>query len=166
MREFYFHLIFLVVWQPPHRLGRYPGQETVYSGFSPMPKAYDDDLRRKVTEAIELNGMKRCEASELFGISRNTIHQWFQLKTATGDVKPNPTNHRGHSHKITDWDKFRTFVTAHPDKTQVELAQLWQGDISDRTISRALQQIGLTRKKRPMATESAMTKSESISVNS
>ena len=38
-----------------------------------MPKAYDNDLRRKVIEAIELNGMKRCEASEYFGISRNTM---------------------------------------------------------------------------------------------
>jgi transposase len=38
-----------------------------------MPKAYDYDLRRKVLEAIELNGMKRSEASEVFGISRNTM---------------------------------------------------------------------------------------------
>jgi transposase len=42
-----------------------------------MPKAYDYDLRRKVLEAIELNGMKRSEASEVFGISRNTIHIKF-----------------------------------------------------------------------------------------
>jgi transposase len=26
-----------------------------------------------VMEAIELNGMKRCQASDCFGISRNTI---------------------------------------------------------------------------------------------
>jgi transposase len=140
-----------------------------------MPKAYDNDLRRKVIEAIELNGMKRCEASEYFGISRNTIHQWFQLKSATGDVKPKPTKRRGHSHKISDWEKFRGFVSAHPDKTQTAMAQLWEGDISDseallrsadRTISRALKKIGFTRKKRPMATESEMNKSEQTSVSS
>lgn len=131
-----------------------------------MPKAYDDDLRRKVIEAIELNGMKRCEASEFFGISRNTIHQWFRLKAETGDVKPKPTKHRGHSHKITDWQEFRSFVKAHPDKTQVEMAVLWADEISDRTMSRALQQIGFTRKKRLMATESEMTKSEQTSANS
>jgi transposase len=38
-----------------------------------MPKAYDNDLRRIVIEASEPNGMKRCEASDYFGISRNTI---------------------------------------------------------------------------------------------
>jgi len=125
-----------------------------------MPKAYDNDLRRKVVEAIELNGMKRSEASVCFGLSRNTIHQWFQLKAATGDVQPKPTTHPGHSHKITDWDKFRAFVSANPDKTQAEMAQLWPDAISERTISRALKQIGVTRKKKRMATESGMSRSE------
>ncbi len=112
-----------------------------------MPKAYDYDLRRKVIQAIELNGMKRCEASEYFGISRNTIYQWLQLKAETGDVKPKPTKHQGHSHKITDWEKFRAFVAANADKTQTQLAELWQDELSERTISRALKRIGFTRKK-------------------
>ena len=102
-----------------------------------MPKAYNYDLRRKVIEAIELNEMKRCEASELFGISRNTIHQWFQLKTETGDVKAKPTAHRGHSHKITDWETFRAFVAAHPDKTQAEMAVVHQ--IVVRKVARSCQ---------------------------
>jgi len=130
-----------------------------------MPKAYDYDLRRKVMEAIELNGMKHCEASELFGISHNTINQWFQLKAKTGDVKPLPQKHFGHSHKITDWEKFRAFVAETPDKTQKEMAQLWEGEISDRTISRALKKIGFTRKKRAMVTESEMNKNELNFVN-
>lgn len=131
-----------------------------------MPKPYDYDLRRKVIEAIELNGMPRCEASEYFGISRNTINEWFHLKAETGDVKARPSNHQGHSHKITDWDEFRAFVQAHADKTQAEMAELWEGDISERTISRALKKIGFTRKKRPMATENVMIKSAGDSVNS
>ena len=56
----------------------------------------------------------------------------------------------GHSHKITDWAKFRAFVKVHGDKTQAQMAQLWEDKISARTISRGLQKIGLTRKKRPM----------------
>ena len=114
---------------------------------SPMSNAYDYDLRRKVIDAIELNGMPRSEASRVFNISRNTIHQWFQLKAETGDLHPKPPQSQGHSHKITDWDKFRAFVETNADKTQKELAQLWDGDISPRTISRALKRIGFTRKK-------------------
>lgn len=113
-----------------------------------MPKAYDYDFRRKVLEAIELNGMTRSEASAAFGISRNTIHQWFQLRAETGDVHPRPHNHSGHSHKITDWAQFKTFVRTHSDKTQVELAELWNEQISHRTIGRALQRINFTRKKK------------------
>lgn len=131
-----------------------------------MPKAYDYDLRCKVLEAIELNGMRRCEASEVFGISRNTINLWFQLKAKTGDVKPRPVGQGRHGQKIVDWDKFREFVSANPDKTQAELAVLWQGDISKRTIGRALQHIGFTRKKRLMPIASEMSKSEQTFVSS
>ena len=32
---------------------------------------------------------------------------------------------------ITDWEKFRAFAQKHRDQTQVEIAQLWDSDISD-----------------------------------
>jgi hypothetical protein len=48
---------------------------------------------------------------------------------------------RGHSHRINDWDEFRTFAQHYGDKTPTEMAQLWQGDISERTMSRALARI-------------------------
>ena len=49
-----------------------------------MAKPYSNDLRRKVIDAIELDGMKRSEASETFRISRNTINLWFQRKAQKG----------------------------------------------------------------------------------
>lgn len=118
-----------------------------------MPKPYSIDLRRKVVEAIALNGMRRCEAHDHFNISRGTINDWLKLYEETGDVSPRGQRHIGHSHKITDWPAFRVFVKANADKTQVEMAELWPDDISDRTISRALKKIGFTRKKRPMDTK-------------
>ena len=112
-----------------------------------MPKAYDIDLRRKVVEAVILNGMKRYEVAEQFNLNRKTVSDWLKRYNATGDVQPSAHNHRGHSHKITDWDAFRTFVEANSDKTQEEMAELWPEQISDRTMSRALKKIGFTRKK-------------------
>lgn len=112
-----------------------------------MAQPYSYDLRTKVIEAIELDGLKKCEASELFNISRNTIDLWLKRKAQTGDFKPHPNKPSGHSHKITDWQKFREFAGTHGEKTQEQMAQLWDGDISSRTISRALKKIGLTRKK-------------------
>jgi arginine repressor len=73
-----------------------------------------------------------------------------------GDFQAKVRENRLIGHKITDWEKFRAFVETHGDKTQVEMAQLWEGDISDRTISRALKKIGFTRKKRPTATVKQM----------
>lgn len=113
-----------------------------------MVKAYSDDFRRKVIEAIELDGHRKNVVSELFNISRNTIDLWLKRKAETGDIKPKPHRSSGSNHKITDWDKFRAFVQEHGDKTQEQMAQLWDDEISDRTISRALQKIGFTRKKK------------------
>ncbi len=113
-----------------------------------MAKAYSDDFRRKVMQAIELDGLKKCEASLLFNISRNTINLWFQRQAETGDIKPKQRKVSSDNSKIGDWQKFRSFVKEHGDKTQSEMAQLWEGKISQRTISRALQKIGHSRKKK------------------
>ena len=47
------------------------------------------------------------------------------------------------------------------------MAKLWIGEISDRTISRALKKIGLTRKKKLMDTEKDLKrKDKNLSRNS
>lgn len=123
-----------------------------------MPKPYSYDFRQKVLQAIELDGLKKHEASELFNISRNTINLWLQRQAQTGDVQALPNRPPGNNHKIPDWEEFRAFAKTHGEKTQVEMAQLWQGEISARTISRALKKIGFTRKKRPTATSNGMSR--------
>ena len=121
-----------------------------------MAKPYSNDFRQKVIEAIELNGLKKIEASQLFNISRNTINLWCQLKAETGDVKPKPRQVSRSNNRIKDWEKFRAFVKTHGDKTQAEMAQLWETQISQRTISRALQKMDLTRKKKRMVIPNVM----------
>jgi hypothetical protein len=48
--------------------------------------------------------------------------------------------------KLPQGEKFRENALTHGNKTQVEMASLWEGEISGSTISRALKKIG-TRKK-------------------
>lgn len=122
-----------------------------------MAKPYSLDLRQKVINAIELDGLKKSEASALFQISRNTIDLWLKRKAATGGLKPTVRAASTAQGKIQNWEAFRTFAEQHRSKTQAEMAELWANDISRRTISRALKRIGWTRKKRPTATASAMT---------
>lgn len=121
-----------------------------------MAKPYSDDFRQKVMQAIELDGLKKSEASRLFHISRNTINLWCQRKAATGDVKPKPRPASQPDRKINDLEQFRAFVKRHGDKTQSEMAQLWDTEVSQPTISRALKQIKYTRKKKRMAMSNAM----------
>ena len=125
-----------------------------------MANPYSYDLRQKVLQAIELDGMKKSEAAQIFQISRNTIDLWLKRRAETGDYQAKPTQPPGNGHKITDWEKFRAFAAQHGDKTQVEMAELWEGQISARTISRALHKIGFTRKKRRMVTLNAMKRSD------
>ena len=125
-----------------------------------MAKPYSLDLRQKVINAIELDGMKKSEASVAFGISRNTIDLWLKRKAETGSLAPQVNSQARRQGRITDWDGFRAFAEQHRDKTQAEMAECWPGQMSQRTISRALSVINWTRKKRPTATVSAMSKSD------
>jgi len=125
-----------------------------------MAKAYSYDLRQKVINAIQLDGMRKSEAAQVFGISRNTINLWLKRQEATGDYQAKTTRpHQTHS-KIIDWDKFAEFAKQHGGNTQKQMAQLWDDPISDRTISRALQKLGLSRKKRRMAIANGMRTNE------
>lgn len=111
-------------------------------------------------QAIELDGMKKSEAAQVFQISRNTINLWLKRRTETRYYQAGPKQPLGNGHKITDWEKFRAFALQHGDKTQAEMAELWERQISARTISRALHKIGFTRKKRPGATKNAMKRND------
>jgi transposase len=114
-------------------------------------------------QAIELDGLKKIEVSQVFNISRNTINLWCQRKAETGDVKPKARQASQQNGKISDWDKFRAFVKEHGDKTQTEMAQVWDGEISQRTISRALRKIGHTRKKKHTGIANGMKQNGLIS---
>lgn len=125
-----------------------------------MAKAYSYDLRQKVIQAIQLDGMKKSVAAQVFQLSRNTIDLWLKRQAETGDYHARSNRPHRTSNKITDWDKFAQFAKRHGDKKQAEMAALWDSDISARTISRALQKIGLSRKKRLTVTRNGMKPNE------
>ena len=95
-------------------------------------------------------GEQKSHVSRMFNISRDTIDRWLKQRDQTGTAQAASDYQKGHSHRMRDWDKFRAFAQAHGDRTQAKMAQLWNGDISGRTISRSLARIGLSRKKRLM----------------
>ncbi len=125
-----------------------------------MGKAYSYDLRQKVINAIQLDGMRKSEAAQIFQLSRNTIDLWLKRQAATGDYQAKSNRPQRTVNKITDWQAFTAFAQTHADRTQAEMATLWAGEISTRSMSRALQRIGWTRKKRLTAIASATKPNE------
>ena len=125
-----------------------------------MPAPYSYDLRKKVIQAIEEDGMGKTEASRVFNLSRNTIDLWLRRKEETGDYQAKPNQPPGSNHRIKDWEEFKAFAQKHGDKTQAQMAELWDGEMSQRTISRALKKIGFTRKKKLTVIENETSNAE------
>ena len=127
-----------------------------------MPAAYSHDLREKVVAAID-RGERKSHVSQMFNLSRDTIDRWLKRRETTGSVKAAQGYQQGHSHRVKDWQGFRAFAQTYGDRTQAEMAQLWPGQISQRTLARALAQIDWTRKRRRMVTANGMKPNVTVS---
>ena len=97
-----------------------------------MPAPYSNDLREKVMAALD-RGEKKSHVSRMFKISRDTIDRGLNRRQTKGSVQAVQGYQRGHSHRIKDWEEFRAFAQQYGDKTQAEMAQLWLGEMSERT---------------------------------
>lgn len=120
-----------------------------------MPAPYSYDLRTKAIEAVQ-RGERKSAVCRMLKISRNTLNLWLNRKAETGDYQAITGFQQGSGHKIKDWERFQAFVKQHGGKTQGEMARLWGENVSQQNISDALQKLGVSRKKRLMATKSEM----------
>ena len=121
--------------------------------------AYSEDLRKKVIAVVEEGILQLQEIAGLFRINVRTIYDWRKQFKETGTVKAKTGFHKGHGRKITDLDKFKEFVEANPDLTLKEMAQKW-GNVSPKTIDRALKKINFTFKKNNSVIKNVMKKKE------
>lgn len=129
-----------------------------------MSAPYSYDLRTKAIEAIE-RGEPKINVCRMLKISRNTLDLWLKRLAETGDYQAITNFQTGSGHKITDWQRFAAFVKEHGDKTQAQMAQLWEEGVTQQNISDALKKLGISRKKRPMAIKNVMRASEVNSKN-
>lgn len=120
-----------------------------------MPKAYSDDLRKRVVEA-RLSGMSVKEVCALFSIDDNSVYNWVNRHRETGSYS---SFRRGGVKPCTikDDEKFRAFAEANAYLTLAQMAEKWGDEVSIFALSRKLRKMGITRKKRPTATANAMS---------
>lgn len=67
-----------------------------------MAKPYSYDLRQKVINAIELDGMRTRVAAQAFQLSRNPIDLWLKRKAQIGDYQAKTNRPPSSSRKISD----------------------------------------------------------------
>ena len=123
-----------------------------------MATPYSEDMRQKAIAAVK-RGEGKTNVSKMFGISRNTLDLWIKREAETGDCRAIRNYQQGCCHKISDWERFRAVIKQYGGKTQAELALLWGDGVTQQNISRAMQKLGISRKKEPMAILNAMKSS-------
>jgi|SRR5262249_13754264 len=114
--------------------------------------AYSLDLRERIVNAVERGIATKREIARMFGVHETFVHKLLRQKRERGDIAPLP--HGGGVEAILKEDHLMTLtdlVARSPDATLVELrAQMKKTarvEASIPTIWRALQSLGLSRKK-------------------
>ncbi len=116
-------------------------------------QAYSLDLRQRVVRAYEAGPDSIAEIAEQFSVSTGFVKKMVRQWRATGDLSPLP--HGGgkpQSLSAQVRQKLRAKVREQSDITLTELQDFLlmeqQTSVHPATISRALQALGLARKKR------------------
>jgi transposase len=122
---------------------------------APIPVA----LRQRIVDAVS-DGMTWDEAAEVFKVGIATVNRLVRKYREGSSLEP--LGHGGgQRHRIPDehLDRLRAIVERTPDATIAELAETYRVDngvsVGESTVGRALERLGLSRKKRPSSTRSA-----------
>lgn len=115
-------------------------------------KAYSNDLRRRVIEAIQENEETQAEIAERFSVSDSFVENVWKRFRETGSYQALP--HGGGRKRLLADDEhlIRAKVAAEPDITLSELAeyvaeQTGKELVSDPVMCVELQRLNLPRKK-------------------
>jgi transposase len=121
-----------------------------------MPKAYSEDLRKRVVSAYRC-GQSASDVALQYAVHVSCVYRWDTIEQSTGSLKP--LYKAGDRSIIKDDGAFLAFATAHAHSTLQQMADHWSDEVSIFAISRKLRKLGITRKKTPTATVSVMKKS-------
>jgi transposase len=125
-------------------------------------KAYSEDLRRKVVEAVQQRGMGKSEAARTFGVSLSWVKRYVG-KARQGESL-SPRKHPGPRPKMDKRAKrlLEADVENRPAVTLRERCRFLEGvagvSVSESTLSRLLRRMGFSPKEgrwvRPRGTSS------------
>lgn len=118
-------------------------------------KAYSLDLRTRIVEAVDRQVGSQGAVATLFGVSRTFVKKLLRQRRETGQVAPK-AHGGGHRPKLDGKrrEALRTYIREVQDdaslaEVQAYVARRFKVVVSEATVSRVLQSLGLPRKKNP-----------------
>jgi transposase len=114
-------------------------------------KAYSEDLRKKVVQAIEQRGMSKSEAARLFSISLSSVKRYVRLANQGKSLTPRKGGGRPPiadeaTRKLLEED-IRTRPAATVADRRHFLENFAGKTMSEPTLRRLLKRMGFSRKK-------------------
>ena len=114
-------------------------------------KAYSEDLRKKVVEAVEQRGTSKSEAARLFGISLSSVKRYTRLADRGEPLSPRegggrPPKADDATRKLLEKD-IRARPTATVEERRRFLESFAGKSLSEPTLRRLLKRMGFSTKK-------------------
>jgi transposase len=114
-------------------------------------KAYSEDLRQKIVQAVEQRGTSKSEAARLFGISPSSVKRYTKLAGRGESLAPRKGGGRppiadDATRKLLEED-IRTRPAATVKERRRFLKSFAGKSLSEPTLRRLLKRMGFSRKK-------------------
>ncbi len=114
-------------------------------------RAYSEDLRQKVVEAVERRGTSKPEAARLFGISLSSVKRYTRLASQGESLTPRKGGGRPPIADETTRKLLEEDIRQRPSATIGERRQFLMSfagkSLSEVTVRRLLKRMGYSRKK-------------------
>jgi transposase len=114
-------------------------------------KAYSQDLRERVLRVVD-EGKTQAETASRMKVSEATVKRYVRQRREKGHVWPKPIPGRPPAKRAPLEARLEPQLERQPDATLQEHCDLWEAQegikVSISTMSRAIQQVKWTRKKK------------------
>jgi transposase len=114
-------------------------------------KAYSEDLRQKVVQAIEQRGISKSQAARLFGISLSSVKRYSRLASQGESLTPRKGGGRPPKADETTRKLLEEDIRRRPAATVADrchfLERFADRSLSEPTLRRLLKRMGFSRKK-------------------
>ncbi len=114
-------------------------------------KAYSEDLRQKVVQAIEQRGISKSQAARLFGISLSSVKRYARLSSQGESLTPRKGGGRPPKADETTRKLLEEDIRRRPAATVADRRHFLESfsgrSLSEPTLRRLLKRMGFSRKK-------------------